>query len=257
MRYARGSIQLNPVDDGFLLRHVMLARYISHEQLWQMVQARWAGQARSTFNWRVDRLASHGLITRHRTGASGHGTVYSLRRTGADYLASQGEFFAETTHGPSRSTDETGSIMHSLELADIHLRLHQAGVLIRWKWEIEIRNQNGFTAIPYAKDYDAIVAVRSDASEVTFALEYERMAKSRQRYAAIRELIEAERSVSTFVYLAAHYDLLAFIAGQFERARARVCFGLFSDLMHEALDMPVVTAGVVSKVRLRSILTPH
>jgi hypothetical protein len=119
----------------------------------------------------------------------------------------------------------------------------------------EIRNQNGFTAIPYAKDYDAIVTVRTDASEGTFALEYERMAKSRQRYTAIRELIDAERSVSTFVYVAAHYDLLAFIAGQFERARTRVCFGLFTDLMQDALDMPVVTAGAGSKVRLRSILT--
>ena len=220
-----------------------------------MVQSRWAGQARSTFNWRLDRLASHGLIARHRAGASGHGTVYSLRRTGADYLASQGEFFAETTHSPNRSTDETGSMMHALELADIHLRFHQAGVLVRWKWETEIRNQNGFTAIPYAKDYDAIVTVRTDSSEVTFALEYERMAKSRQRYAAIRELLEAERSVSTFVYLATHYDLLAFIAGQFERTRTRVCFGLFTDLMCAALDMPVVTAGSTSKVRLCSILT--
>ena len=257
MRYARGSIQLNPVDDGFLLRHIMLARYISHEQLWGLVQARWPGQARSTFNWRLDRLVSHRLIDRQSTPSYGRGTVYSLRRGGADYLAGQGEFFAETTHNGIRTVQESGSMLHSVELADIYLRLHQAGVLVAWKWETEIRNQNGFTSVPYAKDYDAVVTVRVNSTDVQFALEYERMAKSRQRYATIRELFERERSVSTFVYLAAHYDLLAFVAGHFERTRTNVCFGLFGDLMRHALEMEVVPGGSGSKASLRRFLVPR
>jgi hypothetical protein len=257
MRYARGSIQLNPVEDGFLLRQVMLARYISHEQLWTLVQSRWPGLARSTFNWRLDRLASHRLIDRHNTPSYGRGTVYSLRRGGAEYLSGQGEFFAETTHSGTRTAQESGSVLHSVELTDIYLRLHRAGVLVGWKWETEIRNQNGFTSVPYAKDYDAVVTVRVNCTDVQFALEYERMAKSRQRYAAIRELFERERSVSRFVYLAAHYDLLAFVAGQFERTRTSVCFGLFSDLMRHALDIEVVTGGPGAKASLRNFLIPR
>jgi len=44
---------------------------------------------------------------------------------------------------------------------------------------MEIRSQNELTAFGFAKDYDAIVTVRTDIGERRFALEYERTRSQR------------------------------------------------------------------------------
>ena len=50
--------------------------------------------------------------------------------------------------------------------------------LIAWMGSMEIRSQNELTAFGFAKDYDAIVTVRTDIGERRFALEYERTPKA-------------------------------------------------------------------------------
>ncbi len=47
-----------------------------------------------------------------------------------------------------------------------------------WQHETEIRSQNDFTTLRYAKDYDAVVTFRCDGKDATVALAYERTAKS-------------------------------------------------------------------------------
>jgi hypothetical protein len=61
------------------------------------------------------------------------------------------------------------------------LALKRSEHLVEWTPDTEIRSRNEFTDSGYKKDYDAVVTVRSNGSERTFALEYERTAKAMQR----------------------------------------------------------------------------
>ena len=80
--------------------------------------------------------------------------------------------------------------------------------LVRWTPDTEIRSRNEFTDCGYTKDYDAVVTLRSDGNERTFALEYEGTAKARKEYLRIRSDIEAETALARFLYLVPNYDLL-------------------------------------------------
>jgi hypothetical protein len=90
-------------------------------------------------------------------------------------------------------------VAHALDLNEIHLALLTGGRLSGWKSEIEIRWQNELTGFGYAKDYDAIVSVDAGGGTRQFALEYERQPKAAHRYPAIREAIEKELQVQSFV----------------------------------------------------------
>ena len=256
MRYGRSGIELSPTEDDSILRQVMLSRYISHEQLWRLARLRDSLTPRSTFNWRMDRLAKHGLVRKEKGSLFGRNIIYSLQRPALEYLAGRGECVADFDWRARRS-EETGmgAIFHSLELNNVYLRLQETGTVFGWRWETEIRAHNELTGVPYTKDYDAIVSVHVGGRETKFALEYERMAKSSHRYAGIRRAIEAERQVDLFLYLAAHYKVMSFVLHHFTNSRRRVYFGLLSDFTAKTWDMDVVDSKQLSK-RLREVLIP-
>jgi hypothetical protein len=249
MRYRSGSIRLSLVEDDPLLWQVMQSRYISHEQLWKCASLRNSITPRSTFNWRIARLVAHGFLRRLDIPAAGHqGTVYSVRRMGLEHLASRGECVADFDWKVRRPEDAgLGSILHSLGLNEIYLRFRDTGTLASWRWETEIRAHNELTSVPYTKDYDAIVSLRRMGHEVQFALEYERMAKSGGRYAAIRKLIEAEKHLKLFLYFTSHYNVLSFVRQHFEGTLQDVYFGLAGDFRENALDMRVMSSKLLSK----------
>jgi len=254
MRYPTGSILLHPIEDDHILQQVMLSRYISHEQLWKFARLHDCMTPRSTFNWRIDRLVKHGLLRKQMVPLVGQSIIYSVQRTGMEYLASRGECVAEFNWRVRRPEDAgLGAIFHSLGLNDLCLRLKETGAVFGWRWETEIRAHNELTGIPYTKDYDAIISLHLSGGETKFALEYERMAKSSSRYASIRKQIEAERNLNLFVYLAAHYNVLNFVLHHFEYTPKRVYFGLLSDFMDKALNMDVLDAKLLSK-RLSEIV---
>lgn len=256
MRYDRGGIELNGTEDDSILRQVMLSRYISHEQLWRLVLLRNSLAPRSTFNWRMDRLAKHGLVRKEKGSLFGRNIIYSLERPALEYLAGRGECVADFDWRTRRSEEAgTGAIFHSLELNSMYLRLQETGTVFGWRWETEIRAHNELTGVPYTKDYDAIVSLHVSGREAKFALEYERMAKSSHRYAGIRKAIEAERQVDVFLYLAAHYKVMSFVLRHFTNSRRRVYFGLLSDFTDKTWDMDVVDSRQLSK-RLREVLIP-
>jgi hypothetical protein len=244
MRYRAGSISLSPLEDDPVLSQVMQSRYISHEQLWKCICLGSGTTPRSTFNWRVSRLVTHGLLNRLNLPSAGLSAVYCVRRPGLEYLASRGECVPDFDWTLRRPRDVgLGAILHSLGLNDIYLRLKGTGIPFGWRWETEIRAWNELTGVPYAKDYDAVVSVYLDEREINFALEYERMAKSGSRYATIRKLIEAETHVRLFLYLAPQYNVLSFVRQHFENTRTRVYFGLLADFTESALDMKVIDSG--------------
>ena len=200
MRYVKGSIALNAVNDHAVLRHVLRSRHVSHEQLWQFLQLNGHPWPRRTLNWRMQRLVEHGLIVRSDLSFVSGVRVYTISDLGASYLIGTGESAALMIGSKANSVDEN-AVQHSLDINDIHLAMLRTKQLVSWKCELEIRSQNEFTGAGFAKDYDAIVTVNTAGQDVRFALEYERKPKQPKRYWQIRELIEKEKHVECVLVL--------------------------------------------------------
>ncbi len=123
-----------------------------------------------------------------------------------------------------------------MRLNEIHLALKRSQQLVRWMAESEIHSRNELTEDRYCKDYDAVVTVRNEIGERTFALEYERSPKARKEYLNTGE---AERVVDRFLYLVPNYDLLSFLVGCFAAVRRPIYFGLARDFLDRRFDVPL------------------
>jgi hypothetical protein len=132
------------------------------------------------------------------------------------------------------------NVLHALGLNEIQLSALRAGLLVRWIGSMEIRSQNELTAFGFAKDYDAIVTVRTDIGERRFALEYERTPKPAKCSRAIATCTSREVHVNQLLYLVANYDILRFVSGFFIKAVYPVFFGLLTDWHSHLLEMPVL-----------------
>ncbi len=253
MRYPKSSIQLNEARDLPLLRQILHSEFAAHSQLLEFMRLEHYEQNRNSFNWRLRRLANSRLVVRHAPSADGGEVVYSLASIGVEFLQGRGEncLFARDRSG-GRHAER--SVLHALELNEIHLSALRAGVLVRWTAAPEIRSQNELTEFGFAKDYDAIVTVQTDASEYRFALECERSPKTIDRYRAIAAALSIEKRVSQVLYLVARDDLLKYVSGQLGKAKCRVYFGLARDWHAQLLDMPVTSSLSIRPLRLRDAL---
>jgi hypothetical protein len=146
------------------------------------------------------------------------------------------------------------SVFHSIELNEIHLSVLRGGVLVRWIGSREIRSQNELTAFGFAKDYDAIVTVRTEAGEQRFALEYERSPKPMRYYKQVAASLSREAHVDHVLYLVCNYDLLRFVSGFFGNSKCRVFFGLVKDWHSQLLEMPVSCSSAERCFRFRETL---
>ncbi|HKS73952.1 MAG TPA: hypothetical protein VJQ82_12205 [Terriglobales bacterium] len=250
MRYWRGSIALSPIRDYPLLRQVLRSTFITHGQLYEFMRLEYCATSRNAFNNRVLRLVRHDYLVRDEVPFRTEGYVYSISARGAAELAGSGEYYTGLTRRPVNG-QLPKAVYHAIDLNKIHLALKRSEQLVRWTPDTEIRSRNEFTESGYKKDYDAVVTVRSDGSERTFALEYERTAKARKQYVQIRNDIEAETAVPSFLYLVPNYDLLSYIASFFATSRKAVYFGLLPDFLKHVLEMPLRRArpGPLSTLR--------
>ena len=132
------------------------------------------------------------------------------------------------------------NVLHAIGLNEVQLTALRAGLLVRWMGSMEIRSQNELTAFGFAKDYDAIVTVRTDIGECRFALEYERTPKPAKCYRAIAACTSQEVHVNRLLYLVANHDILRFVSGFFTNAVYPVFFGLLTDWHSHLLEMPVL-----------------
>ncbi|MHB8527277.1 MAG: hypothetical protein ACYDD2_14115 [Candidatus Acidiferrales bacterium] len=146
------------------------------------------------------------------------------------------------------------SVLHAIGLNEIQLSALRAGVLVRWIGSLEIRSQNELTGFGFAKDYDAIVTVRTETGEQRFALEYERSPKTIKYYRDVAASLGREAHVSHVLYLVSNYDLLQFISGFFRDTRCHVYFGLAKDWRAQLLDMRVSCSSATRCLRFQETL---
>lgn len=238
MRFPKGSIQLNPSRDLPLLRQILHSEFVTQSQLFEFSQLNHYERSRNSFHWRMRRLVDRGLVLRRTLVAGSGDAVYSVASNAAALLQSMGEYCLV---GCGRTDAEKANriALHAIALNEIHLSALRAGLLVRWMGSMEIRSQNELTAFGFAKDYDAIVTVRTDIGERRFALEYERTLKPAKRYRVIAGSMSREVHVNRLLYLVANCDILRFVSGFFTKTEYPVFFGLLADWHSCLLEMAV------------------
>lgn len=253
MRYRKDSIELSQSRDLPLLRQIVRSEFVTHAQLFEFMRLNHYERTRKSFDWRLRRLVRHGFVLQSTMPTCRAQQVYSVARSSALLLQGLGDYYLLGREHGSRNSIES-SVLHSVELNEIHLTALRSGALARWVPAIEIRSQNELTGFGYAKDYDAIVTVRSDKGEARFALEYERSPKAAKFYRAIAAGIAREQDVDYILYLAPNYDLLRFVSSFFVNAKRPVYFGLVRDWHEQVLNMGVSHCAMTNGLRLRDVL---
>ena len=251
MRYRKGGIDLKSSQDTLLLQTILRSRHVSHEQLWEFMQCKAREHRRRVFNWRIKRLVDHELVIRR--SAPERSWVYSISSEGAEHLVGLGDAAALLVTGGFVELDDR-TVQHSLGLNEIHLALLRADVLTTWQSELEIRSLNEFTGYGFPKDYDAVVQAERGGQSYHFALEYERSAKTPDRYAHVRQAIEKESELDCVVYLMPAYPLLTYVASFFQRCSKRIYFALAEDFEKDTLDTMVMDSRRVRSVPLWAVL---
>jgi len=253
MRYPKGSLQLNQSRDLPLLRQILHSEFVTHSQLFDFMRLNHYERSRKSFDWRLRRLVDCDLVCRQtKPGCTGE-FVYSLTGAAAMLLQGMGEYCL-VGRGRFNGKEAERSVLHAIELNEIHLSALKGGVLVRWISSMEIRSQNELTRFGFTKDYDAVVTVQSKTDEQRFALEYERSAKPMRYYRNVADALGRDPNVGHVLYLVANYDLLRFISDFFRTSQCRVFCGLVKDWHGQLLDMPVSSNSATCCLRLRDVL---
>lgn len=259
MRYPKGSLQLNPSRDLPLLRQVLHSEFVTHSQLFEFMRFNHSERSRKSLDWRLRRLVDRGLLRREATHGCTGEFVYSVASTAAALLQGMGEYCL-VGRDRFNGKEAERSLLHAIELNEIHLSALRAGLLVRWVSSTEIRSQNELTGFGFAKDYDAVLTVRAEAGEQRFALEYERSPKPIRYYRDIAASLSHEAHVNQVLYLVCNYDLLQFISSFFRNHDCRVYFGLIKDWHRQLLDLAVSCSSSTRRFPFRETLdqvVPH
>lgn len=253
MRYAKGSVHLSQSQDYPLLRQVLRSETATQSQLYDFMRLRHQEWSRRSFDWRLRRLVCHQLVHRYSLPSFRGDLVCSIAPSGAAVLQGLGEY---CLFSPNRgdAKNQQGSVLHALELNDLHLSLLRVEPTVRWTYATDIRSQNELTRLGYAKDYDAVIILGCRSQDVRLALEYERTPKAAKHYDDIAASLGREVQIDCLLYVMPNYDLLNFVSGFFAHAKLPVYFGLARDWHVHFLQMPVVDPSSHSLITLSDVL---
>src|SRR5579864_5673452 len=122
MRYAKGTFIISSESDIPLLLHVRNSRFLSHQQLFELLQYDALASCRSTFNWRIQRLIKTGHIERLQNVFRRGSPIYRIARNGLLELEGEGHF-AIALHSRTANMPHQAQVFHALELNAIRLAL--------------------------------------------------------------------------------------------------------------------------------------
>lgn len=253
MRYLKNSIVIQKGRDIPLLRQVRNSKFVSHNQLFELMRFAGSESSSDSFGWRVRRMLKAGLLSISESAFGAEGVVYRITRDGIALLEHYGHF-TTVLHSNTKHLPHTAQALHSLELNRIQLALARQNLLAHWQSEIEVASFNTISCSPYKKDYDAIVDVWLGEKTARFALEYERCLKSYRHYDRIRTALQTERRVGWILFLASGMEVLVHLVHELNPATNRVAFANAGDFEQKLLETTVVTASNLSGTNLREFL---
>jgi hypothetical protein len=224
VRYRKGTVIISREADLPLIRLVHRAGHVTFSQVYRTLFATKEKRLWDTLGWRVRRMVAQEFLL--STAVPGFPEqVLSLGENG-ELLLQSNESFNVERGVRVRGSNKRHQIWHDVELYDIRLGLSAAGVVRQWKSEPEIRAENDFSTMHYAKDYDAIVTFECAGVSGTVALEYERTPKSSASYAAISRVIDQEQKIKTVLYLTVNPELHRFLLLNLGTSRRNIVVGL-------------------------------
>lgn len=242
MRSAKNGLVIHPERDIPLLRQVRNSKFVSHDQLYELLRFSGSERSHDSFGWRARRLARGGLLSICEGAYDAKCAVYQISRAGIALLEHHGQF-TTVVHSNTEHLPHPSQVFHSLELNQIRLALAHQNVLANWQSEIEVASFNTISSSPYQKDYDAIVDVWVGDRKRRFALEYERTLKSYRHYARIRAALEAECQLDCILYLTAGTEVLVHLVHEFHSLPRKLAFATARDFESTALSTRVITTG--------------
>jgi hypothetical protein len=253
MRYAKGSFVISPQHDVPLLLQVRNSRFITHQQLFALMQFGGHEYSRNTFKWRVARLREFGCISACENTFGNGKRVYTIAQEGLLHLENHGHF-ASVLNSTTEHLPHPSQAHHALELNAIHLALIDSKALVRWQSDVEIASENTIADSPLAKDYDAIVDVWNGDNMARFALEYERTLKSARQYDKVRKALEAEDRIGCILYLTSGPQITRHLAREFSGIPKRLAFAAAPVFRRHLLDTTVICESTQSAVPFRQLL---
>jgi hypothetical protein len=253
MRYAKNSLVINAERDIPLLLQVRNSRFISHQQLFELMQYQGIHRSRSSFNWRTRRLIDSGYLSICASRSGAGSPVYRITKEGLALLEHSGHF-TTVLHSRTEHLPHISQIFHALELNGIQLALRRQNLLAGWHSDVEVASFNNISHSPYQKDYDAVVDVWLGGKRVCFALEYERSLKSARQYERVRQALESEQQVGCILYLTAGIEILVHLVHTFHQVSSNLAFANAPDFAQLLLDTTVITHRNLTGVKFREVL---
>jgi len=240
MRYATGTLAVSETRDVPLLLQIRNCRFITHEQLYELMSLASYEHSRNSFNWRIRRLFQANLVSVCK-GAFGRGAlVYTISRQGLIQLENWGHFTA-VLNSRTHHLSHISQVHHALELNSVRIALTKAQLLANWRSDVEVASANTISQGANTKDYDALVDVWHDKQMSRFAIEYERTLKTVKRYKEIRQALERDTNVGCVLYLTSGVDVSIHLANEFAFISKRLGFATISNFRRELLKTPVIT----------------
>jgi hypothetical protein len=251
MRYRRGHISLSDTKDVPLLLTIRNARAITYDQICAIARFDGIAGSRRIVHWRLSRLEVSGLVQRMKYDLLFSQPIFSITSLGLEVLESRGHALLSLPP-TTKEIVRRSQILHSVELAGIRIALASKGILMSWKWELEIVSRNLVYEGESTKDYDALAEIVVGDVTKSFGIEFERTLKGAGRYEELRRVFNAERSVDTILYLTPNSEILYLLAVELRDVRKRIGFALSKTFQANLLDADVLSntsAGEVISFR--------
>ena len=253
MRYPKGSIVLSDTADVPALRKVYQAGHVTAWQLYRALNPVFDRSKWKSFLRRLAELSERNFLIRLVVPGMDR-PVFALGEEGARALQGRLPTVIEATAHSSRQANRDHA-WHDVELFELHLKLRQAGVVISWMFEPEIRADNELTSFGYAKDYDAIVTFKCGSRTGQVALEYERSPKSTKQYGRIAALLDRESKINSVLYLVCNVQMESFLLNGLRGARRPVYICQAHKFASSPAEAPLVDVARQAQHRLADCLS--
>ena len=254
MRYAKGSLVINPERDIPLLRQLRNSKFVSHRQLFEFMKLGGFDHSQNSFNWRLKRLLDSGCLGLCDGVYAIGSAVYRISSIGLSLLEHFGQF-STVLSSNTRHLPHPSQVFHALELNSIQLALARTNLLASWQSELEVASFNVLSKCPFAKDYDAVVEVWIGSMRARFALEYERTLKNNKQYEQIRWALEQERQLECILYLSPGTEVLVHLMRRLHSVQNKIAFAAAAAFQKGLLDT-IVTVREGTYIRLADWLQP-
>jgi hypothetical protein len=206
-----GKHVLSMARDVPILLAVRDSTFINRHQIESLVSQSGKPEHWKNRNNRIRRLISPlGQLVVYPQCFPYPGRVFSISREGLRTLELAGMGLLSVTSG-TEILENINQIPHFLGLNSIQIELKKAFNISNWYGDRYLKSMNLAVGKPTAKDYDSVAFIANPANSenpIRIGIEYERVLKSKERYAEIRKNLSSEEQIDGLIYFADN-DLVA------------------------------------------------